>query len=81
MSKKQQDIPQPNKPFSLRVLYAGHGAYDIVFSYQEKYGNYRMLTSYSTSFCVKRKNFLTFCKGTKLYPFSRISQKLFSFLS
>lgn len=35
MSKKQQDIPQPNKPFSLRVLYAGHGAYDIVFSYQE----------------------------------------------
>lgn len=35
MSKKQQDIPKPNKPFSLRVLYAGHGTYDIVFSYQE----------------------------------------------
>ena len=38
---------------------------------------------YSASFCAKRKNFLTFCKGTKLYPFSRISNflKTFSFLS
>ena len=35
MSKEQQDIPQPNKPFSLRVIYAGNGAYAIIFSYQE----------------------------------------------
>lgn len=35
MSKKQQDIPQPNKPFSLRVLYAGHGVNEVVFSYSE----------------------------------------------
>lgn len=34
MSKKQQNIPQPNKPFSLRVLYAGQGVNDVVFSYQ-----------------------------------------------
>ena len=34
MSKKQHDIPQPNKPFSLRVLYAGQGVNDVVFSYQ-----------------------------------------------
>lgn len=35
MSNKQQDIPEPNKPFSLRVIYAGYGAYAIIFSYQE----------------------------------------------
>lgn len=35
---------------------------------------------YSTSFCVKRKNFLTLCKGTKLYSFSRISKHIFQLL-
>lgn len=32
MSKKQQDIPEPNKPFFLRVIYTGHGVNDVVFS-------------------------------------------------
>lgn len=53
MSKKQQDIPKPNKPFSLRVLYAGHGGNEIIFTYQgirlfqplsdEQYREYRKL--------------------------------------
>ena len=53
MSKKQQNIPQPNKPFSLRVFYAGHGVYEVVFDYQgirlfqpisdEQYREYRKL--------------------------------------
>ena len=35
MRKKQQNTTTPNKPFTLRVLYSGHGAYEAVFSYQE----------------------------------------------
>lgn len=51
MSKKPQNIFETNKPFTLRVLYSGHGAYEAVFSYQEiilfqplselQYGEYR----------------------------------------
>lgn len=35
MSKKPQATFETNKPFTLRVLYSGHGAYEAVFSYQE----------------------------------------------
>lgn len=35
MSKKTQNIFETNKPFTLRVLYSGHGAHEVVFSYQE----------------------------------------------
>ena len=35
MSKKPQTILKTNKPFTLRVLYSGHGAYEVVFSYEE----------------------------------------------
>lgn len=35
MRKKPQTSFETNKPFSLRVLYFGHGAYEAVFSYQE----------------------------------------------
>lgn len=35
MSKKPQTSFETNKPFTLRVLYSGHGAYEAVFSYQE----------------------------------------------
>lgn len=32
---KPRTILETNRPFSLRVLYSGHGAYEAVFSYQE----------------------------------------------
>ena len=35
MSKNPQISFETNKPFTLRVLYSGHGAYEAVFSYQE----------------------------------------------
>ncbi len=35
MSKKPQTLFETNKPFTLRVLYFGYGAYEAVFSYQE----------------------------------------------
>ena len=35
MIKKPQTSFETNKPFILRVLYSGHGAYEAVFSYQE----------------------------------------------
>ena len=35
MSKKSQTSFETNKPFTLRVLYSGYGAYEAVFSYQE----------------------------------------------
>ncbi len=35
MSRKQQEVPEPNRPFSIRIIYVGYGAYDIVFSYQK----------------------------------------------
>lgn len=35
MSKKLRTILETNKPFTLRVLYSGHGVYEVVFSYQE----------------------------------------------
>ena len=35
MSKKPQTLFETNKPFTLRVLYFGHGVYEAVFSYQE----------------------------------------------
>lgn len=35
MSKKPQTLFETNKPFTLRVLYSGYGAYKAVFSYQE----------------------------------------------
>ena len=35
MSKKPQTSFETNKPFTLRVLYSGYGAYEAVFSYQE----------------------------------------------
>lgn len=35
MSKKPQTSFETNKPFTLRVFYSGHGAYEVVFSYQE----------------------------------------------
>lgn len=51
MSKKPQTSFETNKPFTLRVLYSGYGAYEAVFSYQEitlfqplselQYGEYR----------------------------------------
>lgn len=51
MSKKPQTSFETNKPFTLRVIYSGHGVYEAVFSYQEiilfqplselQYGEYR----------------------------------------
>lgn len=35
MSRKTQTSFETNKPFTLRVLYWGYGAYKVVFSYQE----------------------------------------------
>ncbi|WP_294587488.1 hypothetical protein [uncultured Phocaeicola sp.] len=35
MSKKPQTSFETNKPFTLRVLYSGHGVYETIFSYQE----------------------------------------------
>lgn len=35
MSEKPQTSFETNKPFTLRVLYSGYGAYEAVFSYQE----------------------------------------------
>lgn len=35
MSKKPQTSFETNKPFTLRVLYSGYGAYEAVFSYRE----------------------------------------------
>ncbi len=35
MGKKPQTSFETNKPFTLRVFYSGHGAYEVVFSYQE----------------------------------------------
>lgn len=35
MSKKPQTSFETNKPFTPRVFYSGHGAYEAVFSYQE----------------------------------------------
>lgn len=35
MSRKTQFAFETNKTFTLRVLYSGHGAYEVVFSYQE----------------------------------------------
>lgn len=35
MSKKSQSTFKTNKPFTLRVIYSGHGVYEAVFSYQE----------------------------------------------
>lgn len=35
MSKKTQITFETNKPFTLRVLYFGHGVYEVVFTYQE----------------------------------------------
>lgn len=32
---KPRTILETNKPFTLRVLYSGYGAYEAVFSYQE----------------------------------------------
>lgn len=33
--KKQQNTIETNKPFSLRVIYAGYGVYEAMFVYQE----------------------------------------------
>ena len=35
MRKKPQTSFETNKPFTLRVLYSGYGAYEAVFSHQE----------------------------------------------
>ena len=35
MGRKQKNIIETNKPFSLRVIYAGGGMYEVVFAYQE----------------------------------------------
>ncbi len=35
MRKRPQTILETNKPFTLRVIYSGHGVYEAVFSYQE----------------------------------------------
>lgn len=53
MSKKPQTSFETNKPFTLRVLYSGHGVYEVVFSYHgislfqslsdEQYREYRKL--------------------------------------
>lgn len=53
MSKKPQISFETNKPFTLRVLYSGHGVYEVVFSYHgislsqslsdEQYREYRKL--------------------------------------
>lgn len=32
---KTQNSFETNKPFTLRVLYSGHGVYKVVFTYQE----------------------------------------------
>lgn len=34
MRKKPQTSFETNKPFTLRVLYSGHGVYETIFSYQ-----------------------------------------------
>ncbi len=56
MGRKQKNIIETNKPFSLRVIYAGGGMYEVVFAYQEiklyqplsdeQYREYRKLVTY-----------------------------------
>ena len=65
MGRKQKNIIETNKPFSLRVIYAGGGMYEVVFAYQEiklyqplsneQYREYRKLCYL---YPVRAKNYL-----------------------
>ena len=65
MGRKQKNIIETNKPFSLRVIYAGGGMYEVVFAYQEiklyqplsneQYREYRKLCYL---YPVRTKNYL-----------------------
>ena len=65
MGRKQKTIIETNKPFSLRVIYAGGGMYEVVFAYQEiklyqplsneQYREYRKLCYL---YPVRAKNYL-----------------------
>ena len=65
MGRKQQNTIETNKPFSLRVIYAGGGMYEVVFAYQEiklyqplsneQYREYRKLCYL---YPVRAKNYL-----------------------
>lgn len=65
MERKQKNIIETNKPFSLRVIYAGGGMYEVVFAYQEiklyqplsneQYREYRKLCYL---YPVRAKNYL-----------------------
>lgn len=65
MGRKQKNIIETNKPFSLHVIYAGGGMYEVVFAYQEirlyqplsdeQYREYRKLCYL---YPVRAKNYL-----------------------
>lgn len=65
MGRKQKNIIETIKPFSLRVIYAGGGMYEVVFAYQEiklyqplsneQYREYRKLCYL---YPVRAKNYL-----------------------
>lgn len=84
MRKKPQTSFETNKPFTLRVLYSGYGAYEAVFSYQEiilfqplsdqQYRKYRELCYLRP---VGAKNYLLDLICFELTPYQR---KDFEFL-
>lgn len=65
MGRKQKNIIETNQSFSLRVIYAGGGMYEVVFAYQEiklyqplsdeQYREYRKLCYL---YPVRAKNYL-----------------------
>lgn len=78
MSKKPQTSFETNKPFSLRVLYSGHGAFGAVFSYQgislfqplsdQQYREYRKLCYLRP---VGAKNYLLSLVNFDATPYQR----------
>lgn len=77
MGRKQQNTIETNKPFSLRVIYAGGGMYDIIFSYKttvfqpisyEEYKEYRRLCYL---YPVRAKNYLLDLVNFEGTPYKR----------
>lgn len=78
MGRKQKNIIETNKPFSLRVIYAGGGMYEVVFAYQEirlyqplsdeQYREYRKLCYL---YPVRAKNYLLGFINFESTPYKR----------
>lgn len=77
MGRKQQNTIETNKPFLLRVIYAGGGMYDIIFSYKttvfqpisyEEYKEYRRLCYL---YPVRAKNYLLDLVNFEGTPYKR----------